>query len=188
MMTEIPEAPEGTAEPAGPAGQPVAPDDRRPGRVLRTLLVVVVVLAALAGAAWTGWQVRQERAADDDRAQALSVARQAAVAFTSYDAQHIDADLDRVRQMSTGDFRDQFTKALGALTGAIKKADGVSKGEVTQAGLIRSTGSTAVVIAAVDATITNKQTRQPSLRRYRLQITLTLVDDRWLISDISPVA
>jgi Mce-associated membrane protein len=165
-----------------------SPAPARPRRALWTGFAVLVVLAALAGAAWTGLQVRQERTADDDRAQALSVARQAAVAFTSYDAEHIDEDLDRVRQMSTGDFRDQFTKALGALTGAIRKAHGVSKGEVSQAGLIRSSDSTAVVIAAVDATIANKQTQQPSLRRYRLEITLTRVDDAWLISDISPVA
>ena len=176
MMTEIP--PDRVETPAPP----------RSRHLLGTALVAVLLLAALAGAGWTGWQVRQERAADDDRAQALSVARQAAVAFTSYDARHIDEDLDRVRDMSTGDFRDQFTKALGALTGAIRKAHGVSEGEVTQMGLIRSSDSTAVVIAAVDATITNKETQKPSLRRYRLQITLTLVDDKWLISDISPVA
>lgn len=163
----------------------VAPPDR--GR-LWAALAALVVLAALAGAAWTGWQVRDERAADERDAEALSVAREAAVAFTSYDHAHIDEDLDRVRDMSTGEFRDEFTKALGALTGAIRKAHGVSEGEVTQAGIVRSSDTSAVVIAAVDATITNNQTEQPSLRRYRLQITLTLVDGAWLISDIAPVA
>ncbi|HWJ80782.1 MAG TPA: hypothetical protein VNS55_00990 [Nocardioides sp.] len=173
-----------------PADDAAAPEPARrgPRARVRTALAAVVVLGAVAGAGWTGWQVREERSADDGTAAALSVARQAAVAFTSYDHRHIDEDLERVTDISTGDFREEFTKALGALTGAIRKAHGVSEGEVTQAGVVSSSDRTTVVIAAVDATITNKQTEKPSLRRYRLQITLTLVDGAWLVSDIAPVA
>lgn len=166
---------------------PVTPDPPH-RRSWRAPLLAVVTLALLAGAAWTAVDVRRERDAQDRDAAALSAGREAAVAFTSYDYRHIDDDLDRVASRSTGDFRQQFTKALGALTAAIKKAHGVSRGEVTQAGLVRSSADTAVVMAAVDASITNRSTQGTSTRRYRLQVTLTLVDDAWLISDISPVA
>ncbi|MEZ0579431.1 hypothetical protein [Nocardioides sp. MH1] len=169
---------EATADPAA----------SRSRRLWVPLVVALVALLLVAGAAWTAVAVRKEQQAQDRDDDALAAGREAAVAFTSYDYRHIDDDLDRVASRSTGDFRQQFTKALGALSAAIKKAHGVSLGEVSQAGIVRSTDDTAVVIAAVDATITNRSTQGESTRRYRLQITLNLVDDDWLISDISPVA
>ncbi|HYG95301.1 MAG TPA: hypothetical protein VD859_17120 [Nocardioides sp.] len=163
-----------------------APAPRR--RLLVPGLLAVALLAALAGAVWTGLEVQEERAADERARDALSAGREAAVAFTSYHHRRIEEDLDRVSAISTGEFREEFTAALGALTEAIQKADGVSEGEVTHLGIVRHADETVVLIAAVDATITNKQTERPSLRRYRLEITLTLDDDAWLISDITPVA
>lgn len=151
-------------------------------------LVALIALAAVAGAVWTGLSVRDERSADDADRSALAVGRDAAVAFTSYDHRHLEEDLARVSDMSTGAFREEFSAALGSLTAAIKEAEGVSVGQVTDAGLVRSGDESAVVMAAVDATVTNTSTKQPSLRRYRLQITLTRDGDDWLISDISPVA
>jgi Mce-associated membrane protein len=152
------------------------------------VVLALLTLALVVGAAWTLVDVQKEREAQDRDAAALAAGREAAVAFTSYDYRHIDDDLDRVASRSTGDFRQQFTKALGALSAAIKKAHGVSRGEVSQAGLVRSSAESAVVMAAVDASITNRSTQGGSTRRYRLQITLALVDGDWLISDISPVA
>ncbi|HWI42936.1 MAG TPA: hypothetical protein VNS81_04915 [Nocardioides sp.] len=171
-----------------PSGTDAA--DRRPRwlRIALPILLVVVLVGALAAAAWTASAVRRERDADARDRAALAAGREAAVAFTSYDYRHIDHDLDRVSAMSTGKFRKEFTKALGALTEAIGKAHGVSQGEVTHAGVLRSHDDSAVVIAAVDATITNKESPTPSLRRYRLQITVTRSGGDWLISDIKPVA
>ena len=59
---------------------------------------------------------------------------------------------------------------------------------MTHLGIVRQGEESVVLIAAVDAMITNKPNRRPTPRRYRLQITLTLDDDAWLISDITPVA
>lgn len=157
-------------------------------RLLVPVLAAAVLLAAVAGAVWTGLDVREERAADQRAQDALATGREAAVAFTSFDHRHIDEDLDRISAMSTGEFREEFTAALGTLTGAIRKAQGVSEGEVTHLGIVRQSAESVVLIAAVDAMITNKPNRRPTPRRYRLQITLTLDDDAWLISDITPVA
>lgn len=177
-------------DPTTNATTPEHTDEKSPRRHRNAMLVLVVValLAALTAAGWTLRDVTQEReSADRDRA-VLAAGREAAVAFTSYDYRHIDEDLDRVTGKSTGEFRDQFTKALGALTAAIKKARGVSTGEVTHAGIVRISNTSAVIIAAVDAQITNKDTKGPSMRRYRLQITLNRVDEDWLIANIEPVA
>lgn len=152
------------------------------------LLAGATLAASLAGAAWTGQEVREERTSDARERSALAAGREAALAFTSYDHARIEEDLERVSAMSTGRFREEFAKALGALTGAITKAEGVSESSVNHAGIVRMHEDSAVVLAAVDATITNKETKEPSLRRYRLQITLARDDESWLISDISPVA
>jgi Mce-associated membrane protein len=152
------------------------------------LVTAILVAVLLAGAAWTAKDVVDQRSDERLNASALAAGRDAAVAFTSYDYRHINQDLDRVTSESTGTFRQQFSKALGALTAAIKQAHGVSRGTVTQAGLVRSSAAAAVVIASVDAQITNSATRGVTLRRYRLQITLNRVAATWLIADIQPVA
>jgi Mce-associated membrane protein len=159
----------------------------RSARVGIVVLAAVLVLA-LVGAGWTGWKVRSEQHRDDAAASALAAGRDAAVAFTSYDYRHLDDDLDAVAAHSTGKFKDQFTKALGALTEAIKKAKGVSTGHVVYAGLVKHASDSAVVLAAVDASITNTASTKPTTRRYRLQITLERSSGSWLISNIAPVA
>jgi Mce-associated membrane protein len=171
-----------------PEATPTGVSQRRRTTRVATALLVAAVLASLTGAAWTLRDVRHERDDQERDRSVLAAGREAAVAFTSYDYRHIGDDLDRVATRSTGEFREQFTKALGALTAAIKKAHGVSEGQVLQAGILRSSNESAVVIAAVDAEITNRETKGPSVRRYRLQITLNLVDEDWLIADIKPVA
>lgn len=177
---------------AGAAGTAGTADVRRASgrgpRRLVPLLAAVMVLASLAAALWTAHGVAEERSAAADERAALATGREAAVAFTSYDHRRIEEDLERVAAMSTGDFREEFTRALGALTEAIEQAEGVSAGTVTQAGLLRIGPDSAVVAAAVDASVTNRQTEEPALRRYRLQITLARDGSDWLISDISPVA
>ncbi|HEX4190018.1 MAG TPA: hypothetical protein VHZ06_03420 [Marmoricola sp.] len=150
-------------------------------------MLVLVMLLAVAGAVVTGVKVHHLQADHRADRQALEVGRSAATEFTSYDYQHLDTDLGRVTDLSTGTFRKQFTAALGALTQAIKQAKGVSNGQIAYAGLTRRDGDTAVVVASVDATITNSSTTTPSIRRYRLQITLDHSTGSWLISDITPV-
>lgn len=152
-----------------------------------SILAALLAVGLLAGAGWTGLevrQVRQDNAADD---AALDAGREAAVAFTSYDYRHLGEDLRRVEDMSTGRFRDQFTEAMGSLTESISSAKGVSVGRVVYAGLRERSENTAVVLAAIDASITNTSSPRPSTRRYRLQITLNDETGRWLIADVAPV-
>lgn len=175
-----------TSPPASPPTSPPTMPSR--GRRWLALLVAIVVLALVAGAVWTLLQVRDRRASSAADEAALDAGRQAAVAFTSYDHRHLDEDLGAVSDLATGKFREQFTAALGTLTQAIEKAKGVSVGRVTYAGLKERTDDEAVVLAAVDASITNRTNPKPSIRRYRLQITLTDESGDWLISDITPVA
>lgn len=165
-----------------------APRGVRPKAVVLTALLVLALVGSLVGAVLTGRAVDHRRSAAAADRSALAAGRSAAVAFTTYDYRHLDTDLARVTERSTGTFRTQFTSALGALTEAIKQAKGVSTGRVTYAALLRRTGQSAVVVAAVDASITNSATPKASTRRYRLQITLDRSSGSWLISQIAPVA
>lgn len=171
--------------------EPTEEADRRMSRplvVLSAVVLVVLLIASVTAAVLTGREVQERRHADAVGRSALAAGRDAAVAFTTYDYRRLDTDLSRVTERSTGTFRTQFTSALGALTEAIKQAHGVSSGHVVFAGLLRHSADSAVVVAAVDASITNSSTPQPSTRRYRLQITLDHSSGSWLISQIAPVA
>lgn len=160
----------------------------RRGRRLGLVVCLLALIASLTGAALTVVHVRDEHDADLQRTAALSAARRAAVAFTTYDYRHLDTDLRSVQDMATGTFRKQFTAALEALTAGIRTAHGVSAGRVLEAGVVTTTRSSATVIAAVDAVITNSSSTKPGTRHYRLRITLDRTSGSWLVSDIAPVA
>lgn len=167
-------------------------------RVLDVVLALAVV-ATLASAAFTVVQVRRHHDSSSTpsaasaastpagRRAALAAGRAAAVAFTSFDYRHLGRDTDWVIDHATGRFRDKFAKAVAELNPEIRKAHGISVGHVVEAGLERSTADTAVMIAAVDARVTNDASPTPGIRRYRLAITLVRVDGRWRTSQIQPV-
>lgn len=171
-----------------PGDRPPTPRAASPARRWLWLAVALLLIASAVGAALTAVQVRDQRRDQAGERTALAAGRTAAVAFTSYDYRHLHRDLTQVEDMSTGTFRTQFGSALTALTRSITAAHGVSVGTVVDAGLVSHTDTSAVVIAAVDAAVTNKASKTATTRRYRLQITLNRDSGTWLISDITPVA
>jgi Mce-associated membrane protein len=56
-----------------------------------------------------------------------------------------------------------------------------------QAGVVSATGDRAVVLLAVDQTITNTNSPQPRVERNRMQLTLLKQDGKWRLDDVQLV-
>lgn len=159
------------------------------GRLTRSGLAGLVVLALVAG---TVVGVQHLRRADDEqesRDAALSTARRAATAFTSYDKADLDASFAAVLTLGTPRFREQFRGAGEQLRPLIAEKQASAKGAVLAAGLERweDEAGRASVLVAADAVVTNVDFPQGASQRFRLRVELRRIDDRWLVDAITPV-
>lgn len=170
-----------TDEPTAEATEP----RRRRVRPLVAVLAVVV-LGLLAATVVTGVRLAHANSRADTRDAALAAARQEAVNFTTFDYRHLDRDLRTVMALSTGSFRSQFEKALGQVRTTIADQQTVSKGTVTAAGVESVDGARAVVIAAVDASVSSKGGK-PAVKHYRMRISLQRTGGHWLVSGLAGV-
>ena len=152
-------------------------------------LVALLVLAAVAAGVFSAVRLRGTDSRQEDRDAMLSTARQAAVAFTSYDHTDLDGSFAAVLALSTDDFSKQFTAASDQLRPIITQKKASAKGEVLGVGIERyeDGDDTASVLVATDATVTNSEFPKGALQRFRLRVTLERGDAAWQVDEITPV-
>ncbi|WP_037043685.1 hypothetical protein [Pseudonocardia halophobica] len=166
------------------ADAPASGDRRRgPARAVTVLALVALVAAAVAGV----YAGIAQRSAADGRA-AVDAARQVATNLTTIKQDTADADLQRLLDGTTGDFKAEFEQRRGPFVQIVQQAKVSTEGQVVEAGLDSLDGDTARTLVAVHSTVTNSAATQPENRDYRLAVTLDRVDGRWLASSVEFVA
>ncbi len=149
-----------------------------------TAVLAVLLVAAVVCAAVFGWKLK---ARNDDEAAgqaAMAAAKDYAVALTSIDSAHIDADFATVLNGATGEFKDMYSQSATQLKPLLLQAKSVSKGHVVAASVQSVSGDHAVVMLFVDAQITNVTNPDPRVDRNRILMTMDRVGGRWLASKV----
>jgi Mce-associated membrane protein len=151
-------------------------------------LAALVVPVALSVAAWLVWSGRAhdaESTRTEDRA-ALDAATLETLNWASVDYRKADDFVTRVKQGATGKFLQQFEQSEKALRTLIRQNRSVQVPSIPKDGaaLLERRGSEARVLIVMDANVTNTSTSTPQPRQYRLQVTVTKVDGRWLTSNL----
>lgn len=159
------------------------PHGMRHSRVVAAGLVVATVLTT-AAAIWLGLALAGQREAEQRRQDVLAAARRSALNFTSLDYRHYGRDSANVLEGATGDFKKQFTAQTRQLTELVAENRSVSKGQVLEAGIVRSDEHSARVLVVADSEVTNTAAPQGQSRTYRLQLDLVRRGDRWLTSGV----
>lgn len=152
----------------------------------RILLAAAMVLAAALVAVATLLLLRlnDANAAEGSREAALQVARQVAVDLTTVSKDTAQQDVNRLMDMATGSFKDQFAQQADVFRKVVQQAAVTSKGTVAEAGVSGVDGDTVTVLAAVSATVQNADAPSGEQRQYRMKIQLQHDGDRWLVSDL----
>jgi Mce-associated membrane protein len=148
------------------------------------------VLIAVAGAvlaALTALQMSDAKHESSVRDGALAAGRQIAVDFAAYDYRHIAEDFKRVADESTGKFHENYLSQSAQAHDLIVKAKSVSTAEVASAGLVSANEDRATVVVALNRTIDNVSTKQPTNDSFGLEIVLLVQRGRWLASEVNPV-
>jgi Mce-associated membrane protein len=140
--------------------------------------LVAVVLLAL--------ELREADRHEADLNAALQAARQQAVNLTSISHRDAARDIDRILEGATGELQEQFRSERDALTELLGTTRSASDGSALAAGVVSLEGRSATVLVATDATVTTAETGEdaPVLQRYRMNMDLRKVGDRWLVERI----
>lgn len=149
-------------------------------------LLVVMLAAALAAAGVYGHRWYVDRATEDARQAALAAAKQASVNFVSVSAANVDRDLQRIAAGATGDFKEEFTRGQAQVRTAVVENKVQSHGTVLRAGLVSGDRRRAVVLVAVDATVTNVKAPDGRPSHYRIQVDMVRDQDTgdWLVAKL----
>lgn len=147
-------------------------------------ILAAAFIVVAAGVAFLGVRVSQENQANQGSQDVLAAARQEALNFISIDYRNFDQDSKNVLSGATGDFKQQFSDQSKTLQSLVTSNKAISTGQVLQAGVVTSSGSSARVLVVADATVANTASPSGQVRNYRLQMDLVQQGGQWLTSGI----
>ncbi|HEY0228864.1 MAG TPA: Mce protein [Mycobacterium sp.] len=157
---------------------------RRISRVGSALVAGAVIVAVLAGlTGWLGYRAYQKHEAQTQRDQFVQIARQGAVNLTTISYTEVDADVQRIIDLSTGAFRDDFQQRAKPFIEVVKAAQSKSEGTVTDAGLESQKGSSAEVLVAI-AVKSRTSGGEEAPREWRMRIEVQSVGDEAKVSNV----
>lgn len=157
---------------------------RRSTTALVVLGVVVVVLGLAVGGLW--WLDQRNSRTAIARDAALQVAREQVVPVLSYDFHHVDADVQRAGAALTGQFREEFLAEANQTTvPAAREQQIVTQATVIAASVVRADPDQVVVLLFVNQNTRSSQSETVQLSAHRIQLTMSRVDQRWLISGLA---
>jgi Mce-associated membrane protein len=170
-----------TTEDDQTAGVPTRGPLRR--RVVAVLAgVVVAVILGLSGL--LGWRLKQ---LDDTAAAgkaALEAARNYAVILTTLDAKDLDGNYRQALDGATGEFKDEYSQGSSQLRQILIDNKAAGKGLVVDAAVKSATKTKVEVLLFVDQSVTNAVNPSPRIDRNRVEMTMELIDKRWLASKV----
>lgn len=166
--------------------KPAAP--QRDKRVMVALVVGVLVVGVLGAlVAWLGQRELQLRRDDALHEMYLTAGKQVAVNLTTIDYRHVDDDIKRALDTSTGAYFDDFKQRSAAVVDSVKQQQSASVGTVTEAGVESANGTSGVVLVAVKVH-TEVGSGPPQRDRYwRVRLTMQKVGDNAKVSKVEPI-
>lgn len=145
--------------------------------------IVLGCLAVMPGLRWQA-DTDQLREGRQTRSDVVDVAVSSAGLLLSLDGDSASSTLDRLGELSTGDFADQVDTLRDTVAGVLREGDVDSSGEIAAAGVERLTSTSAVVLIAATSLVSNAEIPAGELRTFRMAVQLSRVDEEWKVSHV----
>jgi Mce-associated membrane protein len=182
---ETPETnePAETSQAAEP--QPARRHLRVPNARLALVIAAVVAIVGLLGASgWMAWQ-HHHVVKDRQRAAAyIATARQGVVNLTSLDFNKAKEDVQRVLDIATGDFKDEFQKRAEDFASVVKDSKAVTEGSVTASAIESMNNDSAVVLVLSNERVTNIAGAKDQPRTFRFRVSVVHDGDDLKVSKV----
>jgi Mce-associated membrane protein len=178
-VAETPEAPEPTE--SEPAGRRL----RVPNLSLALSTAAVLAIVGLLGASgWMAWQhhnVVKER----QRAAAYrATARQGVINLTSLDFNKAKEDVQRVLDIATGEFKEDFQKRAEDFASVVKDSKAVTEGSVAATAVESMNNDSAVVLVLANERVTNIAGAKDQPRTFRFRVSVVHEGDDLKVSKV----
>ncbi|MEE3851129.1 hypothetical protein VZC37_12345 [Gordonia sp. LSe1-13] len=165
---------------------------RRSSRFRVAAVVCVAVLVVALGGLVTLWVQNRDAAGRSAAEQAALEASQAGVAaLLTADPTDPAAYIDRALAVTTGEQHDRIRDVADALSAEVRGMGRPSSGTVLSAGLVTDPpsdddGAVAVSLVVAEASDPALVGADPGQNRVTVEVTVTRVGSRWLISGTEP--
>lgn len=156
-------------------------------RSRHTAGLVIAALLTGAGLALTGlmlWQHREVTAQRAQDRQFVDAARAGVTALLSIDHTRAQEDVQRVLDLSTGAFRDDFQRSAEDFVKTAVDSKAVTTGTVNAAALDTLDGDSGVVMVAAVSQVTNANGADQDPRPFRISVTVSRDGDTCKMSDV----
>jgi len=157
--------------------------------IVRAALALVVLGLAVAGIVVALDQ--RERLDDLKSAEAkdqaaVEAATKEAMAWTTVDYQDPEGYFDAIRAGAGGDFLAELEETEKTLSDLLVENQTVQTANIPTDGaaLVERTGDGATVLVTLDATVSSKSKPEPTMRQYRLRLTLRYTDSTWVTTGL----
>lgn len=117
------------------------------------------------------------------RDSALLAARSYVTDLTTYDARTLDADIARVKKVSSPEFIREYDANIAKVRDTIIKGQSVSTGTVVGAGLEQLAGNNATLLVAVNQTF-QAPGQQSRTEANRVRVTLVRTSGNWYLRTV----
>lgn len=176
------------AEAASARARAAASHDGAPARAWRqTAGLVPAALLTGAGLALSGlmvWQHTQVAAERAEDSRFVAAARDGVTALLSIDHATAQADVQRVLDLSTGNFHADFQRSAEDFIKTAVDSKAVTSGSVNAAALDSLDGDRAVVLVAATSKVSNVNGANQDPRPFRMSVTVTREGDACKMSDV----
>lgn len=154
--------------------------------IVAALIVVVVALGVLVGLKTD--ELMDQRAASARDTQILDVTRTVVAGLVNLDYNRSEADLNRIKSVATGAFKDQFDQVAASFSQVLDQGQVQSTGTVKEAGIVSANDDAATVLAAVSSVVRNSEAPDGQQRVYRMRVQLAHQGDQWRVSNVEFVS
>lgn len=154
---------------------------------LVTVGVAVVVVAAIGSLVVTGMMIVAHQKVAAQRAhqdQLVDAARTGVTALLSIDYNRAKDDVQHVIDLSTGTFKDDFTRGADDFVKTAQQSKAVTVGTIKSAALEKDGGDTGVVLLAASSTVTNANGAHQDPRAWRMSVTVARDGDKYKMSNV----
>ena len=154
---------------------------------LVTVAVAAVVVVAIGSLVITGLmlvahqKVAAQRAHQD---QLIDAARTGVTALLSIDYNRAKDDVQHVIDLSTGAFKDDFSRGADDFVQTAQQSKAVTVGTIKSAALDKDGGDTGVVLLAASSTVTNANGAHQDPRAWRMSVTVARDGDKFKMSNV----
>ncbi|PQM45133.1 hypothetical protein C1Y40_04698 [Mycobacterium talmoniae] len=150
-------------------------------------VIAAIVVASLGFSGFLGWRLYEVHATTAAGEAALAAAKSYALVLTTLDSKSIDDNYTQAIDGATGEFKEAYSLGSAQLRQTLIDNNAAGKGVVVDAAVKSATKTKVEVLLFVDQSITNSVRSEPRIDRNRIQMTMELVDGRWLASQVELV-